>query len=66
MLSSWMTCSNSFRKGSICSGRTDTVEFAGEDLEHYKCEGELGQRRADIGIFEGVLCGTELDKLSVG
>jgi len=49
-----------------CKGHTDTVEFAGEDLEHDKCEGKLGQRRADIGTFEDALCSTGLDKLGIG
>jgi hypothetical protein len=49
-----------------CKECTDAVEFAGEDLEHDKCDGKSGQQRADIGTFEGALCGTDFDKLSVG
>jgi hypothetical protein len=49
-----------------CKARTDAVEFADKDLEHDKCEGELGQQRADIGAFEGALCGADLDKLFIG
>jgi hypothetical protein len=46
--------------------RADAVEFAGEDLEHDEREGELRQRRADVGAFEGALCGPDLDELVVG
>jgi hypothetical protein len=46
--------------------RTDAVEFTREDLEHDERKGELGERGADVGSFEGALCGADLDELVVG
>ncbi|KAI9652341.1 MAG: hypothetical protein M1831_006888 [Alyxoria varia] len=44
--------------------RAHRIELAREDLEHDQREGELPERGAHVGPFEGALSGAELDQLS--
>ena len=46
--------------------RADAVELAREDLKHDEREGELRERRADVGAFKGALGGADLDELVAG
>src|SRR2546423_15230899 len=46
--------------------RTDAVEFACEDLKYDESEGELRERGAHVGAFEGALCGADLYELLLG
>ena len=45
-----------------CKQRTDPVELRREYLEHYERKRELRDCCADVGPFEGALCGAYFDE----